>query len=311
MQDVFINDDEGRIRAGWRIIGQVFLMFLIGYPLSALFNAILPVGGMLVYGLSMLIGALASTWAAAIGLDHRKWAEFGVSFNKKWVIESIVGFLLAGGAITVIFLIEYGLNWVEVIGYGWQLTPDEPFVLTVMGYLLFMMCVGFYEELVFRGYQIINLSEGFNGWATTPRNSVIYAILFSSILFGVGHSFNPNATWYATLNVTVAGLMLAFPFITTGRLSYSVGLHAGWNFFQGGVYGFAVSGLKYQASIIRIEQDGPIFMTGGMFGPEAGLLGLLGMGLIVAGVIGIFKFNNQRIAVYKWLAWYERSEEEI
>ncbi|HKJ34165.1 MAG TPA: hypothetical protein VKA34_20200, partial [Balneolales bacterium] len=82
-------------------------------------------------------------------------------------------------------------------------------------------------------------------------------------------------------NIMAAGVMLALPFILTGRLSMSIGIHMAWNFFQGGVFGFAVSGLPFRYSILQITHNGPLLWTGRFFGPEAGFAGVLGILLLI------------------------------
>jgi membrane protease YdiL (CAAX protease family) len=79
--------------------------------------------------------------------------------------------------------------------------------------------------------------------------------------------------------VTAAGLLLGLGYLFTGRLGISIGLHFSWNFFQGNVFGFPVSGRDFGASFVGISQGGPEVWTGGAFGPEAGLLGFLAYGL--------------------------------
>ena len=85
----------------------------------------------------------------------------------------------------------------------------------------------------------------------------------------------------AIFNIVAAGLMLGLPYLLTGKLGLSIGLHIGWNLFQGNVFGFPVSGFEPSgATVFAIEQAGPPILTGGAFGPEGGLLGLLVIGAI-------------------------------
>lgn len=275
--NIFTNKEEGRLRAGWRLAAQLFLMFLIAFSLIL----ILDLQGTTALTISFAVGAVASMVMAARGLDRRRWRDYGLRFNSRALGEYGIGILLAGGVMGLIFLTEYLAGWVTITGYGWQVGSGTSFPLAFGGYFLFMVVVGVYEEMVFRGYQIVNLAEGLNGPGMTRRQAVWSAVAISSVVFGLMHALNPNATWISTLFIALAGVMLALPFVVTGRLSLSIGLHIGWNFFQGGVFGFPVSGAPHRASLLQLRQQGPEWLTGAGFGPEGGLLGLAGMLLIV------------------------------
>ena len=136
-----------------------------------------------------------------------------------------------------------------------------------------------HEEFFSRGYQLKNLAEGFNGlWGLGPRGAVLVATFVSAIIFGLLHAGNPNATWVSTFNIFLAGLFLALGYVLTGELALPIGLHMGWNFFQGNVFGFPVSGTGANATtFIAIHQGGNPLVTGGAFGPEAGLIGIAAM----------------------------------
>lgn len=105
------------------------------------------------------------------------------------------------------------------------------------------------------------------------------ALLISAICFGFAHILNPNASWFAAIAIAVeAGIMLAGFYVLTGRIWMSIGVHAGWNFTQGWIYGAAVSGTSlFDGGPLNVEPVPGIseILSGGGFGPEASLAGLL------------------------------------
>jgi hypothetical protein len=78
--------------------------------------------------------------------------------------------------------------------------------------------------------------------------------------------------------------MLGLGYVLTGNLAIPTGIHISWNFVQGGVFGFAVSGLDFGTSLVETTEQGPDLVTGGAFGPEAGLFGV---GAMVLGMVVI------------------------
>jgi membrane protease YdiL (CAAX protease family) len=102
------------------------------------------------------------------------------------------------------------------------------------------------------------------------------------------HATNPNASTWSVIALLLAGVLLAAGFVLTGELAIPIGIHITWNFFQGVVWGFPVSGVDTGVAIVAIERTGPGLFTGGAFGPEGGLLGtaakLLGIATILAWV---------------------------
>ena len=133
--------------------------------------------------------------------------------------------------------------------------------------------MGFGEEFVSRGYHLKNLAEGFRFLGRT--GAVCLAVLISSLVFGLLHMGNDNASWISTLGIVMAGIMLAAGRLVTGSLAAPIGLHISWNYVQGPVLGFPVSGNLTEGSWLALEQGGDPLWSGGEFGPEAGLVGLM------------------------------------
>jgi membrane protease YdiL (CAAX protease family) len=130
-----------------------------------------------------------------------------------------------------------------------------------------MASVAVTEELLFRGVLHRILEQ---------RAGSVIAIVVSSLFFGLTHLINGNATVWGTLAIAVeGGTMLAVAYTATRSLWLPIGLHFAWNFLQGGVFGTAVSGAESEPGLLRTVLSGPDALTGGSFGPEAGLFALL------------------------------------
>ena len=130
------------------------------------------------------------------------------------------------------------------------------------------------EEILFRGI-VFRWIERFAGtWA---------GLIVSSALFGVAHLFNPAATWTSTIFIAVeAGVLLGGVYMLTRNLWLPIGLHAAWNFTQGGIFGVPVSGLP-DHGLIESRLQGPEILSGGPFGLEASIIAL-----VVATAAGIW-----------------------
>jgi membrane protease YdiL (CAAX protease family) len=149
-------------------------------------------------------------------------------------------------------------------------------------FLVIFIFVGWNEELLSRGYHLQTLASGIN---------LTWGVIISSAVFGLLHLGNPGATWVSTTGIFLAGIFLAYGYVRTKQLWFSIGLHIGWNFFEGVVFGFPVSGLDIYA-LTRIQVTGPEIWTGGAFGPEAGLIVLPSM---IVGAALIYWFTKNRM----------------
>jgi membrane protease YdiL (CAAX protease family) len=127
------------------------------------------------------------------------------------------------------------------------------------------------EELIFRGI-LFRIIEG--------RIGTWLSLILTSLLFGLSHLFNPGATLWSALAVAIeAGGMLAAAYAATRNLWVPIGLHFGWNFAEGAIFGTGISGQSAPEGLLRSALSGPTAISGGGFGPEASVYAL------VAGVL--------------------------
>jgi hypothetical protein len=309
----FWNRKEQRLRAFWRIALLVVLFGVLTIAI-AFFGRVLTAGWLLnVRGYSSLINlmnvitlpiaAVLSMWLAARFLDRRPFADFGLHLNARWWLDLSFGLLLGAVLMGSIFLAELSAGWLRITGSFQTVSPAAPFGLAILEPLVLFVCVGIYEEMLVRGYLLRNLAEGWRFPRIGARGALLLAWLASSLLFGLLHAGNPNATLISTLNISLGGLFLGLGYVLTGELAIPIGVHITWNFFQGNVFGFPVSGgTLSRASFISIEQGGPPLWTGGAFGPEAGLVGVLAM--LVGSLLTLLwvRMRQQRLALHLPLA---------
>jgi hypothetical protein len=132
------------------------------------------------------------------------------------------------------------------------------------------------EEIAFRGYPFRRLIE-----AVGP----IAATIGMSLFFGLGHALNPGATWTSVFVTMLAGLLLSVAWLRTHGLWLPWGLHFAWNASIGILFGLPISGINDFASVVQTRTFGPLWLTGGSYGPEgAGFTGvvlLVGVAVLV------------------------------
>lgn len=274
MKNPFFCVEEQRMRSLFRII-----LFLFLFSFGVALPSIIPFTALQYVSISLF--TLVLYYVMFKFVDQRSWIHSGLIISKVWLKELLAGIVIAALVMGVIFLLILQTGGLEINGFGWERNGQKYWLIPISVFFVQMASVGFYEELLSRGYLIPNIKEGLSIGNISPFKATLISVFVSSALFGIAHAANPDASYTAVFNILLAGVMLAIPYIITGRLALSIGLHFSWNFFQGGVYGFRVSGMEIRNSVIQIQQKGPDWWTGGAFGPEAGLAGLLGIITII------------------------------
>jgi membrane protease YdiL (CAAX protease family) len=155
-------------------------------------------------------------------------------------------------------------------------------------YLLISTCmfvfVAIEEEVVFRGYILRNLMSVHNKYVS---------LILSSLLFALLHGLNPNFSWFVLLQITLAGMLLGITYYHTKNLWFPVSLHFSWNFFQGTIFGFNVSGIEIYTLIVQRPVENNL-LNGGAFGYEGSVFCTITL-LVAITIIEIYFRRRKKV----------------
>ncbi|MGI5864758.1 MAG: CPBP family intramembrane glutamic endopeptidase [Myxococcales bacterium] len=204
-------------------------------------------------------------------VERRSVVELG---RERLVVEFGAG--LALGALlfvaTVLSLWLLGACTIET-GEGWR---SLRYAITIS------LCAGFFEELWMRGVLFRVIEKSLGSWI---------ALAISALVFGFAHAGNPNASVQGMIAIALeAGILLAAAFICSRRLWLPIGLHAAWNFTQGGVFGAPVSGAPAHG-YFAAKFSGSELLTGGAFGPEASIVAVV---VCLTAAVGLLVLARRR-----------------
>jgi membrane protease YdiL (CAAX protease family) len=257
----FRSPNDGRLRAGWRIVAFLAIFYAIALPVLFGLRALLDFSRS--SPLIIVIIAASATLAVYIArrwIDKRSLASLGLRQSTRGAADAVFGFLLSGIMAGTVFSAMLASGFIENV----QVTAINGSMARVLaGSLLVMALVGFWEELVFRGYILQNMVEG-TGMKT--------AIIISCLVYGLVHSANPNASLLSTTIIILFGYLRIYGYLSTGQLWLSIGMHTGWNFFQATVFGFSASGHAEARTLLTHDSISADWLSGGDFGPEASVL---------------------------------------
>jgi membrane protease YdiL (CAAX protease family) len=296
LKHIFWDNKFSRLRAGWRLLIQLIILvaFMAGFGLLAKQLDVYVPRDPLDESISILdsgtilLSILLSVWLAGRFVDRRRFTDFGLRISRSWWTDLAFGFALGGLLQTGIFLVNIASGWATISETLSVNRNGYTFPVSILLILIAFLGVGISEELWNRGYLLKNLVEGLNFKPLGPRGAILLTAFGTAIIFGLGHATNPGASVVSTIALVLAGMLYATAYALTGELAIPIGYHIAWNFFEGAVFGFPVSGYLLDASFIVTQVEGPEIWTGGTFGPEAGLLGMLarvvGILLVVAWV---------------------------
>lgn len=216
----------------------------------------------LAQGVGLVLTFALATWVIGVKLLHLdaralRW-KIGISQWRAVLLGLALGALPAALAM-VLGVFTGGAGWVRDNG---GVTDFAGGVVTTAGLLA---PAALAEEIMFRGVPLVALARLIGRPA---------ALILLSVLFALAHFDNPDVTVRAIGNIALAGILLSLAFFSPGGMWAAFGAHLGWNATLAAL-GAPVSGLPFDIPYIDYTMGGPVWLTGGTFGPEGGLLGTL------------------------------------
>lgn len=306
---IFMNDED-EMRSGWRILAFLLFFILAVFLLMALTKVIailFPSLDTLLAGptgadsqsrsglIPLFVGNLSNLGAAVIAsaisvrlLERRSFASIGFKLHRKWLRDFGLGSALGAAALAIAVGIAAAAN---TISFSVQTRGIANLSRGFIIGFLFFLIAGATEELIFRGFPFQALEHTLGGVA---------AVAITSVLFGLAHLGNQSASAFSTINTILAGVWLGLAYLMTRSLWLATALHYSWNFAMVLVFGLPVSGFTTldQLAWLRGSIGAPAWISGGSYGPEAGVVATVALILSTLAIwkSGLFTPSEEMLA---------------
>lgn len=265
---------DGRLRSGWRLLlfAVFFAIAIILFQwLAAAFAPHFSSPAALgISAMASLAAVCLATWLAMSLLERQPFSAVGLAVRRQSSFELAVGIAGGAGLVGAITFVEWTIGVIHFERSG--AAAASALVVIGGGAGLFAVSAAS-EELFFRGYPFQRLAEGLNDSA---------ALVISSIAFGGVHGWNPHGTKLAVANTALAGVLLAAAYLKTRALWMPIGFHFAWN------WALAISGLPVSGVAVgrmpwdAIPSSRYLWLSGGDYGPEGGVLASAALALGIA-----------------------------
>lgn len=305
MKCIFVNNKK-QLRSGWKItlafLGFFILLSICGRIISKLymnyywlFNSNIndtrdiaeqfmkdqaSLGSVLGFTLGciqnlILIFICIVLWKL---VDKKSVSELGITSLKNNKYNVIIGLISGALSITGVAAILILTNSVELQGSFFS--PN--FSLEIIVQFILFVFVGFGEEIFCRGYCLNVLKQCKGKWVPYVGSAIIFSLM---------HSLNSGINILGYINLFLCGIFLSYAVYKSGNLWLGIGYHITWNFFQGNIFGFLVSGEEKSASVYTLKSLNYNLINGGAFGPEGGLAVTF---VLIILILWVYKFVGVR-----------------
>jgi membrane protease YdiL (CAAX protease family) len=231
----------------------------------------------LVSGVTVLLAAIFGVVVARRLVAAPSFGQLGCTALNGHRAELLLGIVLGPLAFGTVLALGVFMNRTRIAPGGL-----DPAALLVVG--LTLACVAAGEELMMRGVVLQQVTRGWGARAGVIVSSLLFTLLHLPNLFTT--EVRPLVGAIALAVLLLLGIVLGLGALLTRSLWLPIALHGSWNFAQGPLFGLAISGHPSNG-LLQLDLTGADWVTGGSFGPEGGLVGLLAVALCGA-VLGAY-----------------------
>lgn len=190
----------------------------------------------------------------------------------------VLGLLLFSGTV--------GLLWIFGVLSVEPGDPSRTGTAAIWGVLIVLagwIVQGGAEEVLVRGWVLPVVGARYRPWI---------GLALSSLIFAAMHGLNDHLSILALVNLALFGVFAGLYAMREGSLWGISALHSAWNWVQGNIFGFEVSGMEAGGgSLLKLAARGPDWITGAGFGPEGGIAVTL---VLLAGVAALLLWRRER-----------------
>lgn len=271
-------DEHGRLRSGLRFAFFALTFFfalalsgslawlaaflLAGRSAEATNHLLAGPVGLIVQSVIMLTSATLLGWFCGRIFENLPFRALGWDLRPGWWRDLLRGSALGAASLFLAVIIAWLAGSVRFAANHSSSSANvlRTLLLTLVTFILAAAA----EEATFRGYPLQTLLRSLPVWI---------AIVPSSLAFALVHLANPHAApGFTLINTFLAGVWLSVAYLRARNLWFPLGAHWAWNWTQGAVLGLPVSGITRltESSLLRTQEVGPDWLTGGAYGIEGG-----------------------------------------
>ncbi len=280
-RNMIFKNKYNEVRSGWKILLVFILAYALTFGATMLFGVIIGIFLLsngntdylmnfnvdsttqyeLIFQLTTSINNILFILSCIIIwklFEKKKISKMGITSIKKGYKELIVGLALGAVAMSIVAIVIISIGDVSLIN---PIRKPQITISLLYGLIGFIF-VGFGEEILSRGYIMSVLKQTRNKWIVLIGPALIFAAL---------HLGNNGIDLLSFINLFLVGVLFAYMFMKSKSLWMPIGYHITWNYFQGYVWGFGVSGISVNG-LYKVENISNNIINGGAFGPEGGIV---------------------------------------